>query len=158
MRTGNLSLAAAITVVACTGVTSTSMAQTRPTRTNDIVTVVGCLERETVYRSRNADGRGGTLGTGAGAANEYVLVGARSVEPKTMKPIVGTAGVERVVYSLTGNREAELKGVVGREVSVTGFVEVDESAGTERVKDLPRMLFSDWREVSARCSPAAAQR
>ena len=38
------------------------------------VTMLGCLERETDYRTRMNAGKGGTLGTGAGLGNEFVLV------------------------------------------------------------------------------------
>ena len=39
----------------------------------DVITVTGCVQRETDYRASIADGKGGTLGTGAGVADEYVL-------------------------------------------------------------------------------------
>ncbi len=55
------------------------------------------------------------------------------------------------VYAITGNREDELKREVGRQVEVTGYVEVDESKGTSKVKDLPRMNISQWGRVQDFC-------
>ena len=40
------------------------------------VTVIGCVERESDYRSAHDAGRGGPLGFGLGRGNEYVLVHA----------------------------------------------------------------------------------
>jgi hypothetical protein len=120
-----------------------------------IVSVVGCVELEADYRKRIADGKGGTLGSGAGAANEFVLTFARSVSTKgvhteeTHAP-VGTSGLEEV-YSITGRLEDELKREVGRQVEVTGYVEVDESAGTPKVKDLARMHINQWTRLEDFC-------
>jgi hypothetical protein len=40
------------------------------------ITAVGCIEREADYRQRHQMGRGGTMGSGMGAGNEFVLVNA----------------------------------------------------------------------------------
>jgi hypothetical protein len=40
------------------------------------ITIVGCVQREAEYREAHAGGRGGTLGTGVGAGNEFVLTNA----------------------------------------------------------------------------------
>ena len=120
-----------------------------------IVNVVGCVELESDYRKRIANGKGGTLGSGVGVANEFVLTFAKVVPQKevhteaTHAP-VGTSGLDEV-YSVTGKLEDALKREVGRQVEVTGYVEVDESAGTLKVKDLPRLNITQWTPVQDFC-------
>lgn len=133
-------------------------AQEKPAKTTEraaVASVVGCVEREADYRKRTSDGKGGPLGSGAGAANEFVLTFAKLVPTKgvhtdaTHKP-TGTTGLEEV-YGITGKLEDELKREVGRQVEVTGYVEVDTSYGTTKVKDLPRMNVSQWHRVGDFC-------
>lgn len=117
-----------------------------------IVSVVGCVERETDYRKRTADSR---AGRGVGTGNEFVLTFAKSVSTvgvhtdKTHTP-TGTSGLEEV-YRITGNLEDELKREIGRHVEVTGYVEVDESNGTAHIRDLPRMNVGQWHRVGDFC-------
>jgi len=155
MRSNLISLGAAV-VLALTSVGVAAQKKAEKANERDvIVSVVGCVELEADYRKQISEGRGGTLGSGAGAANEFVLTLAKSVPTKgvhtekTHTP-VGTSGLEEV-YSVTGKREDELKREVGRQVEVTGFVEVDKSAGTPRVKDLPRLNISSWTRVADFC-------
>lgn len=152
--------AVALTVAAGIGIAAQAKPE-KPNERNVIVSVVGCVEREADYRKRISDGKGGTLGSGAGAANEFVLTFAKSVPTsgvhteRTHTP-VGTSGLEEV-YSITGNLEDELKREVGRQVEVTGYVEVDKSYGTLQVKDLPRMNISQWHRVGDFCPRPAKQ-
>ena len=124
----------------------------------DIITVVGCVQREADYRAQVADGKGGTAGTGLGAGNEFVLRGVRTVATDTLKPTGRANAAFEDVYSVTGNMESALAKAVGRQVAVSGFVEVDASAGTDKVKDLPRLNAAGWHVVSDRCAAAAAQK
>jgi hypothetical protein len=123
-----------------------------PTRTAvDVITVLGCVQRESEYRSQIADGKGGVAGTGLGAANEFVLRSIQTVSNDTLKP-TGTAGTAaNEVYSVTGNLERELERALGKQVAVSGYVEVAQSQGTEKVRDLPRLNAAGWHIVSDRC-------
>ena len=49
----------------------------------DQVAVIGCVEFEKDYRQRMAAGRGGALGSGVGAADEFVLTNVRPAEVGT---------------------------------------------------------------------------
>ena len=121
-----------------------------------IVNIVGCVELEADFRKRTGDTRGGTLTTGAGTGNEFVLTFARSVPTtgiktdETYEP-VGTTGLEEV-YAVTGNSEDALKREVGRQVELTGYVEIDNSKGTLKVKDLPRLNASRWTRIQDYCA------
>jgi hypothetical protein len=87
-----------------------AQSDTSSVQTNGLaVTMVGCLERETDYRTRMNAGKGGTLGTGAGLGNEFVLVTGERCSSGT-----GEA------FELTGNREKELEPFVGFTVEITG--------------------------------------
>ena len=131
----------------------------QPTRSAaDVITVIGCVQRETEYRAEITDGKGGVAGTGVGAGNEFVLRSMQTVSNDTLKP-TGTAGVRPdEVYSVTGNLEHELARAVGRQVAVSGYVEVAPSQGTDKVRDLPRLNAAGWHIVSERCAPAANRR
>ena len=121
-----------------------------------IVNIVGCVELESDFRKRTGDRRGGTLSSGAGTGNEFVLTYAKSVPTTgirtdaTYEP-VGTTGLEEV-YAVTGNREDSLKREIGRQVEVTGYVEIDNSKGTLKVKDLPRINISQMTRVQDYCA------
>ena len=87
-----------------------AQSDTSSVQTNGMaVTMVGCLERETDYRTRMSAGKGGTLGTGAGLGNEFVLVTGERCSSGS-----GEA------FELTGNRENELAPFVGFTVEITG--------------------------------------
>jgi hypothetical protein len=139
-------------------VATAAVAQQPARSAADIITVVGCVQREADYRTQIADGKGGTAGTGLGAGNEFVLRGVRTVSTETLKPTGGPNTRFEDVYSVTGNMESELAKAVGRQVAVSGFVEVDTSAGTSKVKDLPRLNAAGWHVVADRCPAAAAQK
>ena len=130
-----------------------------PTRSAaDVITIVACVQRETEYRAKVNDGKGGLAGTGVGAENEFVLHSIRTVSNETLKP-TATPGIgPNEVYSVTGDLERELARAVGRQVAVSGYVEVAPSAGTQQVKDLPRFNAAGWHVVSERCAPAPTKR
>jgi hypothetical protein len=45
-------------------------------QTQQQMTLVGCIQREAEYRQAAGGGKGGTMGTGVGVGNEFVLVNA----------------------------------------------------------------------------------
>lgn len=129
-----------------------------PTRTAaSVITVTACVQRETEYRAQVKDGRGGVAGTGLGADNEVVLHSIRTVSNETLAP-TATPGIgPDAVYSVTGDLEREIARAVGRQVAVSGYVEIARTDGTAKVEDLPRFNAAGWHVVAERC-PAAAPR
>ena len=141
---------------ASTGLAAEQSASQKAGEKQVIVNIVGCVELESDFRKRTGDRRGGTLTTGAGTGNEFVLTFAKSV-PTTgvttdahYEP-TGTTGLESV-YAVTGNSEDALKREIGRQVQITGYVEVDNSKGTLKVKDLPRLNASTWTRIQDYCA------
>ena len=128
------------------------------------VTVVGCVEFEQDYRKRMAAGRGGVLGSGVGATDEFLLTNVRPADSE-----VGTSGRARRgdtpapantgagggVYTLTGPQEKNLKRDVGRQVEIIGVLENAgrPSTGAELtdISDLPRIAISTWHPVNDFC-------
>jgi hypothetical protein len=118
------------------------------------VVVTGCVARE----SEQTTARGGVLGTGLGAGNEFVLANAMtgrtgatpnaqiaggvSGSTSTGSGAVGTSGTASggtatttaartgtgMSYSLTGNRESELALHVGKRVEIVGTVDANTTA------------------------------
>ena len=155
-------IAALLASAVCAGVPYASAAQQPnqkdPTRSAlDVITVTGCVEKEADYRASISEGKGGTLGSGAGAPNEYVLRSVQTVSQDTLKPTGTSARTYEEVYSVTGDLEHELAKAVGHQIAMSGYVEVAKSNGTERVKDLPNFKAVGWHMVSDRC-PATAKR
>jgi hypothetical protein len=113
------------------------------------VSLIGCVEFESDYRKRMAAGRGGTLGSGAGASDEFVLTNVRPAESKT-KPGAGGG-----VYTLTGPQEKNLKRDVGRQVEVIGKIEnagkPSTGASITDISDLPRIAITTWHPVNDFC-------
>ena len=98
------------------------------------VTLVGCVQREEDYRKANNLGKGGAVGTGAGAGDEFVLInaakmtagqpGATGTSGTAAEPPAGTEA-----YELTGDKEDELKAHVGKRVEITGTLKAAAVAG-----------------------------
>lgn len=98
----------------CAAAVATTAAQTSTGKTADQqVTVAGCVEKETDYRKAHDKGRGGAVGTGIGADNEFVLTNAKTAD--------GTAA-----YELTGPNEKQLAAHVGHRVELTGRLKAQE--------------------------------
>jgi len=116
----------------------------------DIVSVVGCVQKESAYREQHNDGKGGAANTGLGVANEFMLRGAKTVDAETLKPI-DNRGSNIENYSLTGKLEGDVQPTVGQQILVTGYVEKANSEGTNKVKDLAMLNVLSWRKVSDRC-------
>src|ERR671913_1355499 len=80
------------------------------------VTVIGCVEFEQDYRKRMTAGRGGVLGSGVGATDEFVLTnvppaqsevgtGGRAGRGAARGTTGSSAGSGGGVYTLTGPQE-----------------------------------------------------
>src|SRR5262245_27417399 len=89
----------------------------------DILTVVGCVQKEADYRAQHDQGRGGVANTGVGEGNEFVLRGGNTVDSETLKPINTGGSGKNVTYALAGRLEGEVASVVGQQIAVTGYVE-----------------------------------
>lgn len=106
-------LAASAVLTGATALAQESGRTSRAIETDDTpITVVGCVQRESDYRTMNDAGRGGVLGTGLGRGNEYVLVDSAGD--------CGTLAPGAAAYELTGTGEKELAEFAGRRVEVTG--------------------------------------
>ncbi len=119
------------------------------------VTVIGCLQREADFRRITNSGRGGTLGTGVGQGNEYVLSNAMAPDAAPIRANtrrangqapVATSGAAAKHYMLTGKLEDNMLRDVGRMVEVVGTVENGKSAA-----DLARLTITVWHPVGDYC-------
>jgi hypothetical protein len=99
------------------------------------VTLTGCVQRESDYRSAKEKGRGGALGTGAGVGNEFILTdasmssGASSMGTGAESSATGTSGSSSASgkdYELTGSGEGQAAQFVGKRVEVTGKLKAAE--------------------------------
>ena len=140
---------------------------------------VGCLIKESDYRSAHKLGKG-TLGTGVGIGDEYVLVDATSAPAASgsqanapasstgAKPAAGRAEncTEKgtgTAYRMTGKHEEELKSFVGRRMEIFGKFEhasdVKAAADPDSAK-LPAEVeiasFSEAPALASAAAPAAA--
>lgn len=161
-RMGFVGIAAIVALGAGTAVAQQAGAQQAgaPARADakatDKVSVVGCVELESDFRKRMGGGRGGVLGTGVGASDEFVLT---NIRPRDAA--VGTTGSEsRVgggggVYTLTGPHEAELVRSIGRQIEVVGTIEnagkPETGAELDDISTLPRIDIETWHPVSDFC-------
>jgi hypothetical protein len=159
LQVRSVGITALLSAAVFAGAPGASVAQQQSTRTAlDVITVTGCVEKETAYRTSIADGKGGTLGSGAGAANEYVLRSVQIVSRETLKPTGTTSREYEDVYSVTGKLEHELDRAVNHQIAMSGYIEVLKSNGTEKVKDLPNLNAVGWHVVSDHCTVAAPKR
>ena len=147
---------------------TTAQRQGQPVATNAAgkeVTLVGCIEFEQDYRNRMAAGRGGVLGSGVGASDEFVLTNVRpaAAEVGTSGRRGGGAGANTGttpgagggVYTLTGPQEKNLKRDVGRQLEIVGTIEnagkTSTGADLTDISDLPRVLIATWHPVGDFC-------
>ena len=104
---------------------STAASEQKSDSEEATVTLVGCIQREADYRKANDRGRGGVVGTGIGSGDEFVLINAsRAASAPGAVDCSSTSSTE--AYELTGSREADLKGFVGRAVQITGTMKKAE--------------------------------
>jgi len=99
---------------------------------NQQVTVSGCIQRESDFRRAQDKGRGGVVGTGVGAGNEFVLINASmstgTAQSGSTAGASGTSG-STAAYELTGKNEAQAMQYVGRRVEVSGTLKAADTAG-----------------------------
>jgi hypothetical protein len=150
---GAVALALAVATIGA-GAQEKTIEAIKANERNVVVNIVGCVEREADYRKQINQGKGGPLNSGVGQGDEYILRFAKSVpngvvSKKTLAS-TGTTGSEDI-YSVTGKSEDELKLEVGRQVEVTGYVEVAKSDGTLKVHQLPRLHIDKWNRVAESC-------
>lgn len=106
------------------------------TQTQQQMTLVGCIQREAEYRQAAGSGRGGTMGTGMGVGNEFVLVnaspgsasqtsmsGSAGTSTAATSPASGTAGTTGTTASGTATAGATAG-------TATGTVSGTATAGT----------------------------
>ena len=90
------------------------------------VTVTGCVQREVDYRTAHDAGRGGVVGTGIGADNEFVLTSASTATGAAGAGApTGTSGGS-MAYELTGSNESTVAKFVGRRVEISGRLKAAE--------------------------------
>ena len=97
--------------------------------TDQEVTVTGCVQKESDYRQARDAGKGGVVGTGVGAGNEFVLINASSgaaAEPTTPTGTSGSAASSMAAYEVTGPNEGQLAGHIGKRVEIRGKVKAAE--------------------------------
>ncbi len=128
------------------GLSAVASAQTPAGQT----TISGCVISESDYRKMHDAGRGGVVGTGVGAGNEFILTdasngpspvtdatSARSVMPSGSSAsgtsasgtsgatgtsgTTGAAAAGAMAYELSGSGEGQLSRYVGRRVELTGM-------------------------------------
>lgn len=129
------------------GLSAVAAAQTPAGQT----TVTGCVISESDYRKMHDAGRGGVVGTGVGAGNEFILAdastgpsavtdatSARSVMPSASgtsgatgtSGTTGTAATGAMAYELSGSGEGQLSRYVGRRVELTGMFKGGETSAS----------------------------
>lgn len=104
-------------------------------------TITGCVVSESEYRKTHDAGRGGVVGTGVGAGNEFILTDAstgaasasdsssrdRADASATTPSATGTSGTTgAMAYELSGSGEGQLSRFVGRRVELTGMFKAGE--------------------------------
>ena len=134
MRLIAMSLAMSALIVA-----APALAQSR-SDTNE-VRITGCVQWEKEYRRARSEGRGGALGTGIGAGNEFVLT---MVKPDGSR--------KSTAYSITGDREKELGRRIGQQIEVIGIIEDEGKPKSDEFGDLPRIRMTAWVPLKDSCS------
>jgi len=105
-----------------------------------IVTVIGCVQKETAVIKGNAAGAEPGMGDEFVLTNSKLSPGAPSTaeppsptDPKSADP-VGTSGSASnfgKVYRVTGDKETDLKSLVGQRVQISGVFKNEADAKTE---------------------------
>ena len=144
----------------------------RPSSDSEI-TITGCVQRESDYRSAKDAGKGGAAGTGAGVGNEFILAQAAPASAADPATPTGTSGSASMAYELTGPNEGQVSQFVGRRVEIKGKVKAAETNAAGRPtggatagappagvdvasKDLQlkELEISSVKEASGSCAPA----
>ena len=94
------------------------------------VTLIGCVQSESDYRRANNLGKGGAVGTGVGAGDEFVLINAAKLDPAAPAGATGTSGTTPAAgteaYELSGDKEDDVKAFLGKRVEITGKLKAAE--------------------------------
>jgi hypothetical protein len=90
------------------------------------ITITGCVVTESDYRKSHDAGRGGVVGTGIGAGNEYVVTGATMSGANAGNAGNAGAAGPGVAYELTGKNEGMAAQHVGRRVEISGTLKAAE--------------------------------
>ena len=140
----------AIVIVAAVVITTVGLLLANARATAEVV-AIGCLELEQDYRART-DGSRGSLGTGLGVGDEFVLSGAMPLPGQAQAVAVSGA------YRLTGKLEDEMLREVGRKVEVVGKVKLDENQSPQirKANALPSLDVEVWHTYDDFCPADAA--
>jgi len=150
---------------------ASSSSQAGATSAADQVTITGCVVSESDYRKAHNEGRGGVVGTGVGAGNEFILTDASTGRAGAATGTSGTSSA--TAYELTGPGEGQLSRYVGHRVELTGKFKAGETSAAGQPtggptagappsgvdvggKDLKLREFevASAREATGSCSPA----
>src|SRR4051812_25064213 len=116
---------------AAQGSSTTSQAGANASAAADQVTITGCVVSESDYRKAHDAGKGGVVGTGVGAGNEFILEDASTGRAAAGRA-TGTSGASTTAYELTGPGEGQLSRYVGHRVELTGKFKAGETSATGR--------------------------
>ena len=124
--------------VALSAQTPAQTPQTQPgAKADQQITITGCVQRESDYRSAHDAGEGGVAGTGMGVGNEFVLVDAETKPASGEAAEAGATGTSgsamaSKAYELTGPNEGQASQYVGRRVEITGTLKAADTDATGR--------------------------
>lgn len=124
--------------VALSAQTPAQTPQTQPgAKADQQITITGCVQRESDYRSARDAGEGGVAGTGMGVGNEFVLVDAETKPASGEAAEAGATGTSgsamaSKAYELTGPNEGQASQYVGRRVEITGTLKAADTDATGR--------------------------
>jgi hypothetical protein len=105
------------------------------------VTLVGCIQKETTFRTRIGDKTDGI------GQKEMVLTGAKAATGSTTP--AGLYGS----FRLTGRLEPQLLPEVGRPVEITGIIEDEATHEASMERKVLRPLFVKiWQPAAGACS------
>lgn len=122
------------------GAAGYGVAAQEPVRNQTEVTLVGCIQRETAFRTRLGDKQ-------AVSQNEIVLTNAKAAAGSTTP--VGQYGS----FNLTGRLEPQLAAEVGRPVEIVGIIEDEATHEATMARKALRPLFVKiWQPAAGSCS------
>ena len=93
-------------------------------KTAEQITLVGCIQKESDYRAAHDSGRGGTMGSGMGVGNEFVLINA------SRGSSTASAGETTGAATGTGTTGTGTTGTTASGTTASGTTAGTTSAGT----------------------------
>jgi hypothetical protein len=177
MRIGSASICAAVLAISGVAVVAQSPAQSpaqppaQSAAPSSIVSFVGCVQKESSVLKRNP------VAANIGMEDEFVLTFAKPApapgtdepKPEAKPETTATSGSPSnfgTVYRLTGDKEKELKSLVGQRVEISGSIKDKEkttdalsSIGTSGKTELTpantaEITIEAIRPASGSCAPA----